>query len=223
MSGEVPDDDLPADRREPVGAPVVRGDPSITGEFAREAAEFDPDDPASLEAATTAVRTFVQDEAVVDHLGMLQGAAACAALVRGTGSYTAAAERAGEPVSVGFLRKWARVHDLPIAIRRHIARGEIPPTAAQHIARVTGSARYLLAWAALDNGLSVRDVRGIASDVSQGTPIEDALDARGVRLGEMTLELPIGIYLELRRRASLDNAEPGELVVEALEVWFDQE
>ncbi|MDF1503171.1 hypothetical protein PYV61_09465, partial [Roseisolibacter sp. H3M3-2] len=45
-------------------------------------------------------------------------AAACAALVRGVGSYKEAAERAGGGVSVAFIRKWARVHDLPQAIRR---------------------------------------------------------------------------------------------------------
>ncbi|ELZ90495.1 hypothetical protein C441_13131, partial [Haloferax sulfurifontis ATCC BAA-897] len=33
--------EVPADRREPVGEPVVRGDPAVTGDRAREAVGFD--------------------------------------------------------------------------------------------------------------------------------------------------------------------------------------
>ena len=115
----------PADRKEPVGAPVVRADPAVTGERAREAVGFDPDDPESLEEAAETVRAFASDTVGSnDNVYMLRGAAACAALVRGVGSYKAAAERAGGNASVAFIRKWARVHDLPQAIRRHVARGE---------------------------------------------------------------------------------------------------
>lgn len=81
----------------------------------------------------------------MDHaVTLLRGAAARAALVRGEGSYKAAAERSGDPVTVNFLRKWARVHDLPLSIRRHIAKGELTVTAAKHIARVRGNTRFLL-------------------------------------------------------------------------------
>lgn len=58
------------------------------------------------------------------------GAAVCPALVRGEGSYKAAAERAGGPVTVSFIRKWARV---------------------------AGDARLHLAWATIDHGDLVAD------------------------------------------------------------------
>lgn len=209
------DDELPIDRREPVGAPVVRGDPEITGARALDAAKFDPDDPESLAEAAAVVREFAQDTGASDHLYMLRGAAACAALVRGEGSYKAAADRAD--VTVGFLRKWARVHDLPIAVRRHIARGEIAPTAAKHVARVTGNARFLLAWAILESDLSVREVRTIASSVTNGKPIERALEDHGVRPGYLSVHLPVDLYRELRREASLSNTQPDDIIADALE------
>ena len=165
-----------ADRRSPVGEPVVRSDPEITGERAAEAIGFDPDDEESVAEASEVVHRFATgDVGGDDHVLMLRGAAACAALVRGLGSYKQAAERAGDGVSVAFIRKWARVHDLPQAIRRHVARGHIAPTAAKHIARVNGENRYLIAWGVLDGDLTVRDVRSIASDVNDGTAIEDAI------------------------------------------------
>lgn len=216
------DDDLPIDRREPVGAPVVRGDPEITGARAAEAAKFDPDDPESLAEAAAVVREFADDPGGGDHLYMLRGAAACAALVRGEGSYKAAADRAD--VTVGFLRKWARVHDLPIAVRRHIARGEIAPSAAKHIARVTGNARFLLAWAVLESDLSVREVRTIASSVTNGESIDRALEDNGVQPGAISITLPLDLYRELRRQASLANTEPDDVVADALTAWlFDDE
>lgn len=213
------DDDLPIDRREPVGAPVVRGDPEITGARAHEAAKFDPDDPESLAEAASVVREFADDPDGGDHLYMLRGAAACAALVRGEGSYKAAADRAD--VTVGFLRKWARVHDLPIAVRRHIARGEIAPTAAKHVARVTGNARFLLAWAILESDLSVREVRTIASSVTNGESIERALEDHGVHPGHLAVELPVDLYRELRRHASLSNTQPDDLIADAVAAWLD--
>lgn len=213
------DDDLPNDRREPVGAPVVRGDPEITGARADEAAKFDPDDPESLAEAATVVHEFATDTGGRDHLYMLRGAAACAALVRGEGSYKAAADRAD--VTVGFLRKWARVHDLPISVRRHIARGEIAPTAAKHVARVTGNARFLLAWAILESDLAVREVRVIASSVTDGTSIERALRDHGVQPGRLAVELPLDLYRETRRHASLANTEPDEIIAEAIDDWLD--
>ncbi|MFB6301924.1 MAG: hypothetical protein ABEH78_03565, partial [Haloferacaceae archaeon] len=144
-----------ADRIEPVGEPVVRADPEVTGQRAEEAVEFDPDDPESVALAADIVRQFAEEtDGTEDNIYMLRGAAACAALVRGVGSYKAAAERAGGEVTVGFVRKWARVHDLPQAVRRHVARGHIAPTAAKHIARVDGEARFALAWATIDEGLT---------------------------------------------------------------------
>lgn len=216
MAPEERDED-PAARREPVGAPVVRGDPEIAGDDATGATQFDPDDPESLARAVDAARSFAESVAEVrDQLTMLQGAAACAALVRATGSYKAAAERAGEPVSVSFLRKWARVHDLPISIRRHIARGDIPPSTATHIARVTGQARFLLAWAAIDHDLSVDTVGQLAGDIKAGTAVELAFQQRGIDLGDMAVSLTIPTYRELRRHASLRNTTPEALIEEAL-------
>ncbi|MCO8267861.1 DUF7119 family protein [Haloferax prahovense] len=214
--------EVPADRREPVGEPVVRGDPAVTGDRAREAVGFDPTDPDSLAEAARTVRSFSESTAGDDdHVFMLRGAAACAALVRGVGSYKRAAERAGGDVSVSFIRKWARVHDLPQSVRRHVARGRIAPTAAKHIARVSGDARLHLAWATLDAGLTVREVRRLASEVNDGTPVVDALSAHGVDIGTLDVTLPADVYLELRRRASLEDAAPGDVVADALDDYLD--
>ena len=224
MAEEDPDpvSDLPTDRRSPVGEPVIRGDVSITGERAREAVEFDPQDPESVSVAAETVRSFAAgDLGQGDPIDMLRGAAACAALVRAERSYKAARERAGDAVTVTFIRKWARVHDLPRAIRIQVARGRIAPTAAKHIARVPGDARYRVAWAVLDNGLTVRDVRGIASDVNRGMDVEPALRDRGVTPGELTIALPANLYRELRRRAALTDADPDDLVAEALGTYFE--
>jgi len=218
MPSEGPDDLPPADRESPVGQPVIRGDPRITGQKPDEAVRFDPDDPDSVTEAAETVRAFAENTAGdADNVYMLRGAAACAALVRGEGSYKAAAERAGGEATVAFIRKWSRVHDLPRSIRRHVARGEIAPTAAKHIARVAGESRFLLAWAALDHELTVRQVRSVASRVNEGDSVERALrDLTGETLGRLTLDLPPSTYLELRRRASTEDADPGEIVAQAL-------
>jgi len=214
-------EDSRADRRSPVGEPVVRADPEVTGERAAEAVGFDPDDPESVaEAAETVARFAAGDVGDEDNVIMLRGAAACAALVRGVGSYKAAAERAGDDVSVAFIRKWARVHDLPQAIRRRVASGRIAPSAAKHVARLGGTDRYLLAWAVIDGDLTVREVRSIASAVNDGTDIETAVREAGVELGHVGLGLPLDTYVELRRRASNRNVEPGEVVAEALDDYF---
>jgi hypothetical protein len=213
--------ELPTDRRSPVGEPVIRGDESITGQSAEEAKRFDPTDPESVAEAVETVHAFATEtRADADNIFMLRGAAACAALVRAEGSYKGAAERAGEPVTVSFIRKWARVHDLPRAIRIHVARGEIAPTAAKHIARVAGEARYQLAWAALDADLTVREVREIASDINDGTSIEGALKRRGVAPGELRISLPPATYRELRQRAALAGESVDGVVDDALQSWF---
>jgi hypothetical protein len=217
-----PEEQPPTDRESPVGRPVIRGDPTLTGEHADRAVAFDPDDPESLEQAAQTVRKFSQNTAGADdNVYMLRGAAACAALVRGEGSYKAAAERAGGDATVAFIRKWSRVHDLPRSIRRHVAMGEIAPTAAKHIARVGGEARLLLAWAVIDDDMTVRQVRSVASAVNDGADIERALAAEGITLGEMTLELDRRAYCELRRQAALDGRNPGEMVAEALNEYLD--
>jgi len=212
------------DRTSPIGEPVIRGDPSVTGQDPEEAVQFDPDDPESLAHAAETVQSFARNTAgAADNVFMLRGAAACAALVRGEGSYKDAAERAGEDVTVSFIRKWARVHDLPHSIRRHVAKGEIAPTAAKHIARLSGAARLYLAWAVLDHDLTVREVRSIASDVNDGVNIEVSLRERGVILGEIALRLDRDVYGELRRRASIEDVEPGEIANEALLAWFRED
>lgn len=221
MTTERPDDPR-SDRESPVGKPVVRGDAAITGERARTAVQFDPNDPESLANAAETVRRFSENTAgAEDNIYMLRGAAACAALVRGEGSYKAAAERAGGEASVAFIRKWARVHDLPQAIRRHVAMGHIAPTAAKHIARVAGDARFQLAWATVDNDLTVREIRAIASAINDGATPEEALAAHGVTAGELTIRLPIESYRELRREAAFEGVSPGEIVDRALTDYFE--
>jgi len=209
------------DRETPVGTPVVRADPEVTGERATEAVGFDPDDPESVAEAAEVVYEFATGAVGTnDHVLMLRGAAACAALVRGVGSYKAAAERAGEGVTVSFIRKWARVHDLPQSIRRHVARGHIAPTAAKHIARVPTEDRYLLAWASLDAELTVRDIRSVASAINDGTDTETALRDHGLSPGTLTMTLPPKLYVELRHRASMENRLPGDVVADALSEYF---
>ncbi|MBX0295675.1 DUF7119 family protein [Haloarcula nitratireducens] len=218
----MPEDAPPADRESPVGKPVIRGDPELTGQRADEAVEFDPDDPESLELAARTVRRFSENTAGADdNVYMLRGAAACAALVRGEGSYKAAAERAGGDATVSFIRKWSRVHDLPRSVRIHVAKGEIAPTAAKHIARVAGEARLLLAWAALDHDLTVRQIRSVASGVNDGATIEDALAAEGYRLGELSITVDRDAYCKLRQRAAIDATDPSTVVTDALESALD--
>jgi hypothetical protein len=217
MSQE-PDEEPPADRESPVGQPVIRGDPRVAGE---SAVQFDPTDSESLARAADTVGRFASSSVgSEDTVYVLRGAAACAALVRGTGSYKAAAERAGGGVTVSFIRKWARVHDLPRSVRRHVALGEIAPTAAKHIARVSGESRFLLAWATLDHGLTVREVRSAASRVNDGGSVESALAAEGIDLGELEVSLPPSTYRELRRHAALEDVPPAEVVTEALEEYL---
>jgi hypothetical protein len=211
-----------AERTEPVGEPVVRADPAVTGAHAERAVEFDPDDPESLDLAAETVREFAAGELGSENVYLLRGAAACAALVRGVGSYTGAVERAGDGTTVAFVRKWARVHDLPQSVRRHVARGNIAPTAAKHIARVGGRARLALAWAAIDGDLTVREVRRVASAVNDGASVPDALGEVGVDLGTLTLSLPADAYIELRRRASMRDVDPATVVDEALAAQFDR-
>jgi hypothetical protein len=224
--GTTPDRDdrgraVPTDRESPVGAPVIRGDESVAGPHAREAVQFDPDDPESLADAAETVRQFASGEIADDHLYMLRGAAACAALVRGEGSYKAAAKRANGETTISFIRKWARVHDLPRSVRKQVALGQIAPTAAKHIARVGGEARLLLAWATLDGDLTVREVRSVASAVNDGIPIERALEEYGVELGRINVRLSPETYRDLRRRASIEDVDPDEFVTAALEEYFD--
>ncbi|WP_255151469.1 DUF7119 family protein [Halorarius halobius] len=212
------DGDPPTDRESPVGEPVIRRD--VAGE---DAARFDPTDPESLQEAADTVRKFSNNTAGGDdNVYMLRGAAACAALVRGEGSYKAAAERAGGDATIAFIRKWARVHDLPRSVRRYVALGRIAPTAAKHIARVSGEARFLLAWAVLDHDMTVREVRSAASSVNDGQSVEAALRAEGVELGRLDVALPPATYRELRRRAALEDADPEAIVADALDDYFDR-
>jgi hypothetical protein len=218
----MPDDAPSADRESPVGKPVIRGDPTLTGQRPDEAVEFDPDDPESLELAARTVRRFSENTAGADdNVYVLRGAAACAALVRGEGSYKAAAKRAGGDATVSFIRKWSRVHDLPRSIRVHVAKGEIAPTAAKHIARLGGEARLLLAWAALDHDLTVRQIRSVASNVNDSATVAEALATEGYQLGQLTINIDTDAYCNLRRRAALDATDPSAVVTESLESVLD--
>jgi hypothetical protein len=211
-------------RESPVGRPVVRGDEAVTGEHAADAVAFDPDDPESLDRAAETVRSFSENTAgAADNVYVLRGAAACAALVRGEGSYKAAAERAGDGVTVSFVRKWARVHDLPRSVRRYVAMGRIAPTAAKHIARVEGDARLLIAWATIDHDLTVREVREVVSAVADGRPVADVLPDFGGQLGELTVTLDTDAYRDLRRAVAGGDETPGDLVSESLRERFDSE
>lgn len=222
MPGNNSDTPVSTDRDSPVGKPVIRGDPAITGRDTSAAVQFDPEDSESLRVAEATVREFAQSAGDEDSIFMLRGAAACAALVRGEGSYKAAAERAGEEVTVPFVRTWSRVHDLPRAIRRHVAAGDIVPSAARHIARLTGTARLHLAWATMDHDLTVREVRDVVSDVHAGASVESALDSRGYQLGNVTLELPPDEYCLVRQQASLEGKTPSDVVGAALIEWFEK-
>ncbi len=218
--GEEPHEE-PPDRAADVGDPVVRGDPHVAGEHADDAVGFDPTDEESLRAAAETVSRFAtQTVGAEDNVVLLRGAAASAALVRGEGSYKAAAQRAGDSVTVSFVRKWARVHDLPQSVRRHVARGEIPPTAAKHVARVDGEARFALAWAILDADLTVREVRRLASEINDGTDPERALREHGVSPGRLDVDLPFDTYRRLRVTASLENRTPGAVVSDALDAYL---
>ncbi|USZ69472.1 hypothetical protein NGM10_06985 [Halorussus salilacus] len=211
----------PTDRESPVGEPVVRGDEAVTGQSAEQAKAFDPEDADSLAEAAETAHQFAENTAGgTDNVYMLRGAAACAALVRGVGSYKEAAERAGGEVTVAFVRKWARVHDLPQSIRRYVAMGHIAPTAAKHIARVDGEDRFSLAWAVLDGDLTVREVRSVASAVNRGERVADALAEQGVSPGELSITLPEDTYRELRRAAALEGKSPDAVVAEALDEWL---
>ena len=206
----------PTDRESPVGEPVVRGDERVTGDHAGEAVAFDPEDTGSTADAAETVGAFSRDELGDSHIYMLRGAAACAALVRSENSYKAAAERADGDVGIPFIRKWARVHDLPRAVREHVAAGHIAPTAAKHIARVGGDDRYLLAWAIVDNDFTVRDVREAASAVNDGRDLDDVLEELGVAPGELTVTLPAPVYRNLRRHATAADSDADDVVADAL-------
>lgn len=220
----MPNDSPAGDREEPIGEPVVRGDPAITGPHAQDAIRFDPNDPESLDLAVTIVREFASDpHGPPDHLSMLRGAAACAALVRGTGSYKAAAARIGDAVTVSFLRKWARVHDLPIEIRRYIAQGDIPPSAAKELARLRGSERFVIAWTILDNDITVDDVRRIVTRINNGETVETALDAMNITPGSFTVTLPLPVYQEFRRLVGIQNETPDHIIATVLEDWIESQ
>jgi hypothetical protein len=216
------DEWLPTDRESPVGSPVVRGDPTVTGSRADSAVSFDAEDPADVARAAETVRAFAtENERVADNVYVLRGAAAAAALVRGEDSYSGAAERAGEPVSVSFVRKWARVHDLPRVVRRTVATGELTPSAAKHVARLAGDDRLLLAWAAIDHDLTVREVRSIVAEVEDGVgaPLED----RGIRPTAVTVDLDPEAYCRLRRRAVREGRDPERVATEAIQAQLRED
>lgn len=210
MPDEEGNGEVPTERNSPVGEPVIRDD---LADEKQPVFQFDPDDQQSLDTATELVGSFATAGlSETGRLAVLRGAAACAVLVRGEGSYRAAADRAD--VTVSFIRTWARVHDLPQSVRRHVASGAIAPSTAKHIARLRGSARLHLAWAVLDHDLTVREVRDVVGDVTDGVSVEAALDTKGYQLGELTVTLPTREYCLLRREASLAEQTPGDAIAE---------
>lgn len=211
------------DRESPVGEPVVRGDREVLGEQADEAVALDPDDPDSVALAAELVRVFArrpEADADTDSRYLLRGAAACAVLVRALGSYTAAADRAGGDVTVSFVRKWARVHDLPRPIRIQVATGQLAPSAAKHIARLEGTDRCSLAWAAVDQELTVREVRRIVSERSARDSLEAVLSRHGIELGRLEVALEPEVYRRLRRAAAMERSEPDAVIAAALREYL---
>ncbi len=204
-------DERPPARSSPVGEPVVRGDRSVTGRRAEEAVAFDPEDADDRARAADVVRSFAADDPE-DNVTMLRGAAAAAALVRGEGSYRGAADRAD--VGVSFVRTWARVHDLPEAVRREVAAGHLAPSAAKHVARLEGVARLTVAFAAVDNDLGVREVRSVVGEVGSGASVAAALRSVGLTPGELTVELPLNAYSAVRRRSVLADRPPGAVLAD---------
>jgi hypothetical protein len=213
------DDRVPTDRESPVGEPVVRGDDTIAGDDDEPAVAFDPDDPESVTTAVETVAAFAAGDLPDTPRYVLRAAAACAALVRAEDGYTAAAERAGCPVSL--VRKWARVHDLPRPIRERVAHGDIPPSAAKHVARVQADARYLLAWAVVDDDLTVREIRAAASDVADGADPAAALREQGADPGRLAVARPVDLYRRVRAHATATDSDPDDVVTAALRDYLD--
>ena len=208
----------PTDRESPVGEPVVRGDDAVANDD-QPAIAFDPDDPESVATAVETVAAFEPGELPDTPQYVLRAAAACAALVRAEDGYTAAAERAG--CSVALVRKWARVHDLPRPIRERVAHSDIPPSAAKHAARVQGDARYLLAWAVVDDDLTVREIRAVASAVADGADPAEALRDQGADPGRIAVSLPVDVYRRLRAHATATGDDPDSIVTDALRNYLD--
>ena len=166
-----PEEEPPADRKSPVGKPVVRGDETINGAHGhgKRRRSIRTTRRASTRPLKPSVRSRKRGPATKTTCTCCAGRRPVRRSSAASVSYKGAAERAGGETTVAFIRKWARVHDLPRSIRRPlVSLGRIAPTAAKHIARVDGDARYQLAWAILDNSLTVREVRAVVSDISDG-------------------------------------------------------
>jgi hypothetical protein len=63
-------------------------------------------------------------------------------------------------------------------------------------------------------------VRAVASAVNEGADVEAAVRDAGVELGRLRLRLPPDTYVELRRRASMENVEPDDVVADALDEYL---
>jgi hypothetical protein len=86
---------------------------------------------------------------------------------------------------------------------------------------VEGDARFLLSWAIIDHDLSVREVRSIASAVTDGESIEEALERFDALPGETEVSLPTDVYHELRLTAAREKRDLDDVVAEAVETWLD--
>jgi len=216
------DRSIPTDRESPVGSPVIRGDESVAGTRAREAVQFDPDDPESLADAAETVRRFAGGETNDDHLYMLRGAAACAALVRGEGSYkkppNAPAATLPSPLSASGLA--STISRARSANRSHSVRSpRQPPNTSPASAANHGSSS--------SRGLPSTETSPSAT--SAASPARSTMVPPSIRpstntilpLGRLELTLSPVTYRALRRRASIDDVNPGELVTEALEQYFE--
>lgn len=87
---------------------------------------------------------------------------------------------------------------------------------------MSGRARFLLAWAVVDEALAVERVARLASAIEDGRSPEAAFDELGVRAGRIRVGLPAATYRELPRRASLDGVEPDAVVEAALRRRFEE-
>ncbi len=211
---------IPTDRESPVGAPVIRGDESVTGTRARQAVQFDPDDPDSLEEAAKTVAEFASGASDDDHLYMLRRGSLCRT-------------RSRRRIVQGRCRACRRrrdglVHPQMGARTRSSAVGPQAGRARENRAHSGETHRprrrrgTTVARVGFDRRRSHRSGGPKHREFAQ----RRHTDPRGAgrvrrQTGELELTLSPPTYRDLRRRASIEDVEPGEIVTEALETYFE--